>query len=205
MIDTLTTYLVHHHSVSIPGLGTIYIERIPAQVDFINKQILAPSYHYRFDKFHDSPHKDFFHFLASSRQMPDYEAIKYYNEWATEFRNRIRNNEIISLEGVGTLEQDNSGEIVFTSQGSLAAFLNPVPAERVIRNNAQHTMLVGDRETTNVEMTERLGEETYVEKESWWIYALIIAAVSLVAIFFYFNKNGMNVESTGNQQRVITR
>lgn len=205
MIEILNTYLVQHRSLSIPGLGTIYIEKTPAQTDFVNKQILPPSYHYRFDKFFDSPHKDFFHFLAGERQIPEYEAIKDYNEWAQDFRNRIRSEETIQWQGVGTLSQDAAGEISFAPQATITSYLQPVPAERVVRTNSQHAMLVGDKETTNVEMTELLSEETYVEKESWWIYALIIAAVSLVAIFFYFNQNGNNVESTGNQQRVYSR
>ena len=205
MIDTLNTYLVQHRSISIPGLGTIYVERIPAQTDFVNKQILPPSYHYRFDKFFDSPHKDFFTFLAARKNMAEYEAIGFYSDWALDFRNRIRNNEVIEWEGVGTLAQDSSGEVMFHAQSALPSYLKPVYAERVIRNNAQHTMLVGDKETTNVEMTELLSEEVYVEKESWWIYALIIAAISLVAIFFYFNRNGMNIESTSNQQKVYSR
>ena len=202
MIDTLNNYLVQHKSISIPGLGTIYVERIPAQTDFVNKQILPPSFHFRFDRFFDSPHKDFFTFLAKKKNIADYEAIKLYNEWALDFRNRIRNNEVIEWDGVGRLEQESSGDVVFHPYSAIPSHLKPVFAERVVRNNAQHTMLVGDKETTNVEMTELLSEETFVEKESWWIYALIIAAVALVAIFFYFNSNGMNIESTANQHKV---
>ena len=38
-------------------------------------------------------------------------------------------------------------------------------------------VLVGDQEMTTDHMTELLSEEVHVEKESWWIYALIVFAI----------------------------
>ena len=202
MIDVLNNYLVQHNSISIPGLGTIHVERIPAQTDFVNKQLLPPSLHYRFDKFFDSPDKEFFSYLASCNKVADYEAIRLYNEWANNLRNRIRAEEPVHWEGVGTLRKDVSGEILFDPVSITPPFHKPVRAERVIRTNALHTMLVGDKEITNREMNEFLGEEVHVEKESWWIYAMLIAAVAFILIFFHFYKNGVRSESIGNQQTI---
>jgi hypothetical protein len=205
MISILTNYLVQHKSVSIPGLGTIYIERTPAQSDFVNRQILPPSYHYRFDKYFDTPDRDFFNFLAAHKGIADFEAIKLYNEWALEFKNSIRNQNSVEWENVGTLSQDVTGEIVFEPKSSILTFQQPVPAERVLRTDARHTMLVGDKERTNVEMTEYLHEEPRVRRKSWWIYALIIGTVALAAIFYHFSRNGWNIESTGNHRKVNIR
>ena len=76
-----------------------------------------------------------------------------------------------------------------------------VPAVRIIRTNAKHTMLVGDREISNVEMTDYLHDEVHKEKTSWWIYALIIAAIALTAILFHFFR-GSNVPPFGNHQTI---
>ena len=208
MIDILNSYLVQYNKLSIPGLGTIYLEKIPAQSDFINKQLLPPSFHYRFDKYFDSPDKDFFNFLAAEKEVPDYEAIHLYNEWAQQLRNNITTGQEVEWKHVGILSRDKNGDVVFESAGEVKSFFLPVPANRVIRTDAEHTMIVGDREVSNREMTELLGEEpepTYVEKESWWIYALIIAALACVVIFFHFYKNGMNPAAFGNQEKVDVR
>ena len=203
MVAALNSYLVQHKSLSIPGLGTIYVERKPAQTDFVNKQIIPASYHYRFDRYFDAPDKDFFTYLAAQREIADYEAIRWYNEWAYELRNKIRTQHEVKWDKVGTLRTDVSGEIVFEAQPNLVGFLDPVPAERVIRSNAQHTMIVGDREVTNKAMTDYLKEETvFVEKESWWIYALILAAAAIVAIFFHFFQHGFHSGSVNNQQTI---
>ena len=207
MVAALTSYLQQYKSLSIPGLGTIYIERTPAQTDFTNKQILPPGFHYRFDRYTDAPDKDFFSFLAIKKNIADYEAIQWYNDWASQLRNRIKTEESVTWEGIGVLKKDLSGDIIFEAASPINSFLDPVPAHRVIRTNSAHTMLVGDKETTNVAMSDYLHEAdaTHREKGSWWIYALIIAAMVLIIIFFHFYKNGFNSSATGNQQNIESR
>ena len=197
MIAILNSYLIQHKSICIPGLGTIYLERIPAINDFSNRQMLPPSYKYRFDKYFDAPDKEFFSFLASSQNLAEYEAIKMYNEFAYDLRDRIRKEERFDWPKVGTLVRDATGEIQFKSELVQPGFVQPVSAIRVIRQDARHAILVGDQELTTDHMTELLSEEVYVEKESWWIYALIIFAVALVIGFFYLYQHGWDLGSIG--------
>ncbi|NML23348.1 hypothetical protein HHL16_20885 [Pseudoflavitalea sp. G-6-1-2] len=206
MTEVLTSYLLQNKSLSIPGLGTIYIERIPAQTDFVNKQILPPGYHFRFDKYFDAPDKDFFTYISRVKDIADYEAIKWYNEWAYEFRGRLRNDTEEVWPNVGSFRKDSSGEIAFQSAGAIPTYEKPSPATRIVRTHTQATMLVGDREVTRDiihQDGENFAEETvYREKDSWWIYALIIGAIAASALFFHFYKKGFNPASLGNQQRI---
>lgn len=203
MIDVLNNYLVQYNKLSIPGLGTIFLERIPAQADFINKQLLPPSFHYRFDKYFDVPDKEFFSYLAAQKEIPDYEAMNVYNEWAQQLKSSITATHELEWQEVGRLHRDMNGEVLFESNGAVKLYMEPVTANRVIHSNAQHTMLVGDREVSTKQMTELLGEEeVFVEKESWWIYALIIAALAFIVLFFHFYRNGVNPRAFGNQQHI---
>lgn len=203
MVQLIKTYLLQNRSISIPGLGTIYVERTPAQTDFVNRQLLPPSYHFRFDRYFDAPGKDFFTFLAARKNVEDYEAIKLYNEWALQLRNSIGSEEFTPIDGVGALKRDHSGDIVFEPTGAQYSFSPPVHAERIIRSNAKHTMIVGDRELTNVEMTDYL-QESASRKLSWWVYAAIIAAVAIAAIIIYSYTSG-NAGFFGNQQTINTK
>ncbi len=195
---TLQLYLLQHKSLSIPGLGTIYVERVPAQSDFINRQILAPSYHYRFDKYFDSPDKDFFTYLAHHRSMVDYEAIRWYNEWAYDLRNQIRTDQPYIMKGIGTLKKDYAGEIVFEAEQALPSYLNNVPAKRIVKSKARHIIKVGDRE-----VLQQFSEEMVTEEEpasgNWWVWALVLAAAGMLILFFHFYKNGFSLQSAGSQ------
>jgi hypothetical protein len=197
MIGILNSYLIQHKSICIPGLGTIYLEKIPAINDFSNRQLLPPSYKYRFDKYFDAPDKEFFSFLASNQSIAEYEAIKLYNEFAYDLRDRIRKEERFEWPQVGLLMRDATGDIQFKSELIQPNFVRPVPANRVIRQDARHAILVGDQELTTDHMSELLSEEVYVEKESWWIYALIVLAVALVILFFYLYQNNWDFSAIG--------
>lgn len=203
MVQLIRTYLLQNKSISIPGLGTIYVERTPAQTDFVNRQLLPPSYHFRFDKYFDAPGKDFFTFLAAKQKVEDYEAIKIYNEWAMQLRNNIGTDNHTQLQGVGSLKRDGSGDIVFEPVGAQNSFHVPVPAERIIRTNAKHTMIVGDKEVTNVEMSDYL-QESHMRRSRWWIYAIIIAIIAIIAIFIQMNRSG-NHPVFGNGQTINTQ
>jgi hypothetical protein len=226
MNNVLVSYLLQHKSISIPGLGSMYIERIPAQTDFVNRRILPPDYHFRFDKYFDAPDKDFFTYLAKQQNIADYEAIKWYNEWAYELRSKLREGQIVEWTGIGTLKKDISGEIIFESAGRIPSLQEPTPANRVIHTHTQHTMLVGDQEVTrkisNAEVNTNAqtvsdnndisGDEQvpdyppYPEeppkKRGWWIFALVIAALALTVIFMRVYKNGLTTSAAGNQQRI---
>jgi CCDC81-like prokaryotic HU domain 1 len=202
MIEILNTYLAQHKSINIPGLGTIYVERVPARTDFVNQQLLPPIYTYRFDKYFDAPDKDFFAYLSASHNVPDYEAIRLYNEFAFDFRSNIGHEQPAEWKDVGRFYRDDAGEIAFEPDEAVQKIWSPVPAERVIRTNQQHAMLVGDREMTTSEMSARLQEDVFVEKEPWWIYALIIAAVSLSLIFYHYYAERNRSNFSGNGQHL---
>jgi hypothetical protein len=196
MIQLVSDYLIQNRSFSIPGIGTIYVERTPAQSDFVNRQLLPPSYHYRFDKYSDAPARDFFLFLSKRKQVEEYEAIRQYNEWAQQFREAIGNEEGSALEGIGILKRDNSGEIKFEALASPRSFDVPVAAERVIRSNVSHHMLVGDKETTSVAMSDLLHDEGKAKKTSWWIYLVIIAVIlGIAAMIYIYYMNGVAASS----------
>jgi hypothetical protein len=191
MIPALNSYLHQHKSLSIPGIGTIYIERTPARSDFTNKQILPPGFHYRFDRFFDSPDKHFFSFIARKKNIADYEAMQWYNEWAYEISAKLKADSIVFWEGVGALKRNDSGDVFFETFAPIDAFLQPVPANRIIRTNTSHTMLVGDKELTNLQMTGYLhdNEKQPVRKTKWALYAFITGLLLIILLFFFLGRS----------------
>ena len=199
MWQVLNAYLFQHRSISIPGLGTIYLETMPANVDVAERTMQPPAYQFRFDKYFDAPDKEFFAFVAAQRNILDYEAIKWYNEFSFELRNRIRAEEQVSWDGVGILKKDGSGGVAFEAAAAPMAFLQPVPAMRVSRQDAQHSLVVGDRERTSGEMNEWLQDHSRRRRRlSWWVIAIVLAVAALGVLGWYFYAHGF---STGSQNK----
>jgi hypothetical protein len=199
MFQVLNAYLFQHRSISIPGLGTIYLETHPAHVDVADRTMMPPVYRFRFDKYFDAPDREFFSYLATQRNVLDYEAIKWYNEFSFALRNRIKTEEQVEWEGVGILKKDDTGNTIFESTGGEGLFLAATPAMRVNRQNESHTLLVGDRERTNVEMNEWLHEEGGGRtKIAWWVIALILGGLGLAVLAWHVYSEGWTI---GNQMK----
>ncbi|ULQ57990.1 hypothetical protein KJS94_07220 [Flavihumibacter rivuli] len=199
MIDVLTSYLFQHKSISIPGMGTLHLERTPARTDFVNKQVLAPVFSLRFDKYFDAPDKEFFSYLAGKQKIADFEAIKVYNEFAYDLRGKIRAADEAEWPGLGFFRKDANGEIYFETKSNLIPAFAPVAADRVIRPDSDHQIRVGDEEVSSIEMTDRLAGVT-VERESWWIYAAIIAAIALGLIVYQGFRKGFTLHDLANDK-----
>jgi hypothetical protein len=200
MTDTLYSYLLQHRNLPIPGLGTILIERAPAQSDFVNRQLLPPSFHFRFDKYFDAPDKEFFSYLAANSPMADYETIRWYNEWAYDLRNQIRTDHPVVLEGMGKLVKDSSGDISFLPFQALETYYGNASAERVVNRQAVHTVRMGDKEWKSDDAAEWLSGQKDAGNDYWYWYALILLAVAAVVLFFHFYRNGVGASATGLQR-----
>jgi hypothetical protein len=170
-------------------------------MDIADRTILPPAYRFRLDRYFDAPDREFFSFLASQRNTLDYEAIKWYNEFSFELRNRIRTEEKVDWEGIGVLRQDESGNTVLEPVSDTRLYMAPTPALRVNRQNAQHVLLVGDQEKTNFEMNEWLHDEVVVRRRRryWWVIALVLGAIAVAILVWHISVNGWSI---GNQQKL---
>jgi hypothetical protein len=198
----LNKYLFLNKSIPVPGLGTICMESLPAVIDASTRSLLPPTYRFRFDKFSDSPDKELFTYLSTQQQISDYEALRQYNDFAFSLRDRLNYFREAPWEGLGVLRKDDSGEIHFESSVEQPPFLQAVPAEKVVRANAKHMLLVGDRERSNSEMSDWFAEEPIHGNRLWWLAALIGGITAALIILAHFSTKGWNVGSTGNQQTI---
>ena len=202
MYDILNRYLFLNKSIPVPGLGTICMENQPATIDASTRTILPPTYRFRFDKFADSPDKELFSYLSAQQHISDYEALRQYNDFAYSLRDRLNYFREAPWEGLGTLKKDDMGDIHFESSIANPFFLKPVPAEKIVRANAKHMLLVGDRERSSMEMSDWFAEEPVHGNRLWWLVALIGGIAAVMVIMFHFSSKGWNVGSTGNQQLI---
>jgi hypothetical protein len=199
MYTILNKFLYLNKSIPVSGLGTIFLENMPATVDASTRTLLPPSFRFRFDKFYDSPDKNLFAFLSDQQNISDYEALRQYNDFAYALRDRLNYFREAEWEGLGTLRKDDTGDIQFESIVSRPFFLQPVPAEKVVRTNAKHMMLVGDRHRSNREMSDWFAEEPIHGNRHWWLVALLGGIAAILLIMIHFSSHGWDVGSTGNQ------
>lgn len=201
MYEELYRYFIQNKKLALPGIGTLLLERKPAESDFVNKQINPPSYSVVFQAVSDSPSLKFFKWLGAAFLISDHAAIIRFNDFVFDLKKQINDGNKINWEGLGTLNKGLAGEVKFTP-AAISVIENPITAEKVIREKAEHFVRVGEDERTSVEMTELLSK-TEVKKSSWFLFAIAAVLLSLMFIGWHLSENGVDVSSSSNTLKLV--
>jgi len=204
MYDTLYRYLIFNKQVSLPGVGTISLQRNAARHSIADKIFTAPAYSFVIDNSNDRPSKKMFDWLSQVLGVSEWDAVRMVNDFSFDLKNNISSGSAVKWDNVGVLHRDETGSIVldpFIIEGENE---EPVVAEKVIRKKAEHTMLVGEKERTSTEMEVILLTDTEKEKRrEWgWVIAIVLVVLSVMFIGLYFSEKGLLPSSSGNQVKM---
>ena len=170
----------------MPGLGTLSVIYGSARADFTTKIIAAPQTVIQFET-KETAVAPLLDYLTTTTGADKYEVTEALDHFCDNLKNKITDQSGIQLESIGNFFVDGLGKINFTSEELPTAFVQPVFAERVIHPDAEHQILVGDKETTNTVMTDFFNETTVV-KDRWWIWAIVLGVIGLLALLIYFTE-----------------
>ncbi len=203
MYDELYQYLVHHKALHLPGIGSFLLERKPATGDFSNKQLLPPSQTIALHHGNIQPPRSFFAWLAKSLNADEREAVVRFNDFVFDLKKKVREGSRITWRGIGTLSAGLAGEIRFETALRDQPEGPPVKAEKILRENASHTVRVGEDEKTSEQMMEYLNQQPG-RKNYWWAWAVALVLVLVMFIGWYFSEHGVSIASTGNNSAAPT-
>jgi hypothetical protein len=166
------------------------------QLNIADKLILPPSYITRYVKEDQVPEHQFQFFSSTGIEKENLrQELASFGE---QLKRRIQNSPFY-WKGFGTLRYSSS-EVSFQPDEFRSEALQPIRAERVLRENVQHQVLVGDQEMTSQQVTEAL--KPVEDDRPWFIMAgwtLFILSVIVIIIILYM-KN-FQTTSTGLQTR----
>ena len=201
MYGELYQYFVLHKQLNVPGIGTFLLERKPAISDFPNKVVLPPSYAISLQSGGTTPSRYFFNWLAAALRISDRDAVIRFNDFVYDLKKQLSSGTIIEWTGIGTLKKDPGQEINLDPSLKEFTYEAPVIARKVIRENAEHTIRVGEEEKTSVEMLEYFHHEE-PKKNFWWAWALAIGILITIFIGWFFSEHGLKPLSTANNQKM---
>jgi hypothetical protein len=193
VLALLTKYLLQYKKVSIPHIGTFELVQQPPQLQVAEKLVTAPSFTTRFTRADNVPEQQF-KLLASTTQ---YEQVRLQQDllsFGEKLRSKIK-RESFQWSGFGTLRY-RPGELVFEPENLMLESLQAVPASKVIRQNAQHQVLVGDREMTSQQASDTL-IRTEGKRSLWVVTGWIVFILALAAIVFILYRNGFQTSASG--------
>lgn len=204
MYSIFYQYLLLHKQLCLPGIGTIQLQKTSSKFDFGDKCFTAPAYNFKMDNREQSPSKKLFEWISKVRSISDWEAIRMVNDFSFDLKNQLSATGEVSWKNVGRFLRDDKGNIILDSVLLEPESELPVIAEKVIREKAEHKILVGDNVKTAIEM-EEIRHENIPKKDYGWIIAIIAIVLSIMIVGIYLSENGLALTSLGNQNIIHTR
>ncbi len=195
MHNQIASYLFQNKTCPLPGLGTLSLLNSGAEGDFTNKLIAAPKTFIQFTE-SETDSTGLLNYLATTTGANKYEVTEALDHFCDNLRNKITQQPDVQFDNLGSFFVDASGKINFKQEELPSAFTQPVVAERVIHPDAEHNILVGDKETTNTVMTELLAPRSET-KDRWWVWAIVLCVIGLITLVIYFT-NFKDTAAFGN-------
>lgn len=192
MLQLLYKYLILHKEVSIPSIGVFHIKRKPAYLDFSNQAFIPPSHEIAFTEGAVHADKNFSSFICNEYQVNEEEALDRINSFSKAIKKNLLTNSNAEISGIGVLTKEISGALKFKPAGPLSSFLQPVYADSTISEFEEKTPIIVDSLPINTTAAEVENEELIIsqKKDYWWVYAIILAAIGVAGILYYYNQNG---------------
>ena len=218
MYEILYKFLIKHKRIDLPGIGVIVLQVKPAESRFVNQSFLPPNYFFVLERVRltasaatneqhgqgsETPSRKLFSWLAASSGISETEAMIQFNDFVFELKKQLDAGTKIIWNGIGVFQKESSGEIGLESARNELPWLAETVAKKVIRENAEHTMLVGETEKTSAQMTEiLLNPKPAAEKRNrWWIWPLTVIIAIFIFLGWYFSQHGFAGTATGNNHK----
>lgn len=204
MYIALYQYLLQHKQLPLPGIGTFLIERKPAAIDFPGKRIDPPTYTVTLQAVDYSTPNNFFTWLGQILNVDVRDAAVRFNDFAVDLKKNIAEGNVIKWNGMGILSKGNDDQVKFSASFNEFVAEEPVAAEKVIRQKAEHMVRVGEDEKTSAEMVEMLNQPV-IKRSYWWAYALTIALLAIMFIGWYLSEHGVTISSAANGKKSVSQ
>lgn len=190
MEHRLASFLLLKKYCPLGDCGSLQLLAEPAVFLPAEKKMAAPYYSVVFsaDEMDD---RELMHFIAG-REQCGMEAARHLYEGFSSSLKALSGTDEITIPGIGRFFAGPSGVLQFRQHMLPEAFRPAVPAERVVRANSSHPVLVGEHETDTAAMAERLVKKNPAPWPVYRITAAALLVLSLALIVFYMNQYGVS-------------
>lgn len=205
MFDLLEEYAALHHQLPLPGIVLINLEHTPSKADFSEKLFYPPKQEWKLLPAEEVREEPLVNYIARKQNVSTVVAGQQLQDFCHNLQHQLNMEAEIKFPGVGILKQETGGSLQLETIVELNMLLKPVMAERVIRKDATHTMLVGDREQTSVQMNEILNSLGEEHNNRWWAWAAAAFVFALGMIIYSYSNNNWTIKASGNQQTITPK
>jgi hypothetical protein len=199
----LSKYLFQFHSLPLPDLGLILLKQQPAMLNILDKNIAPGYFVIEFKTDLVSP-VHLIDWLSNELNATKQDVTASLSVYVSEIKEALSVARMFSLGSLGILEKDEAGRFLFNASVIHPGGYSVIHADKFIKKNTDHRVLVGDRVFSESDIKNLLTEKRTKIKESWmmvcWgIVFLLLMIIGVVAMnqkgFFEKHQNQYHIKS----------
>lgn len=198
MDQLIFKYIAGNGELCLRGIGRFKLEQEAAEPDVSEQKLRPPKTVTRFSD--ETVQEDYLltRYIARHYVIHEEDARKKLEAYTQNIIDEADANGKAIVSALGELQKKPADDGYMFNPQPLPAYLQPVDAERSIRQDEVHLIRVGEDEKTNVEMAGILSE-TPRRKWKWWVVPLIAGTLALAYIAYHLlAQQG----SLGSQQKI---
>jgi len=190
MYELFYKYLILNHKVSLPGIGTFFVERVPAKMDFVSRSLFAPSEVIVFNKDYQATDKGLYDYIQSKLALNEIEAITQFNDFAHQVKDKATHPGGTHLPGIGLLRTDFDGSLYFLADENKSSLKQIFLDHSSTTANANLVDVYDTAESTIITQEVEISSEQKIvvnkQEDYWWVYAIILALMGVGALLYYY-------------------
>ena len=180
----LLEYLQLQQPLSLSELGSLQLKRNAAQLLIAEREVSGPVYcfEYSSEQCSTDPILDW---LQAKEKIGVEDAEKKFTEFVSLLKKQLSTVGKFDWKGVGSFIRSDD-KVIFQSEDHSKLKSASVSAQKIIRESAEHIVLVGETEKTSTEMTALLSSKGKSRSVAVLIaYSVLILAIAYLGWNYY--------------------
>jgi hypothetical protein len=199
----LSKYLLQFHSLPLPDLGLMVLSKQPARLNILDKNI-APGF-FLIEFRYDSTSPDhFIDWLSAELNATRQDVAANLIGYVSKIKDALNTAGSFRWGSLGVLEKDEAGRFVFNAGVIQPDGYSVIHAEKFIKKNTDHRVLVGDRIFSESDIKNLLTDKRSKVKGYWMALSLVVilmllTGIGIIAInqkaFFFKHQHQLHIKS----------
>lgn len=189
MYEILYKYLILNNKISLPGIGSFFIESVPAKMNIVTNSLIAPARLVSFTAEVDSIPNRFYEYLSREMQLNEIEAATKFNQFSNELKGSALNGGV-TLPGLGKLQKNTEGTLFFMEEEKSDILWPEIKINNTTDINTNLIDVYNSGETKIITQEGIAPVEEKITREEdedyWWVWAIILALCGIGALLYYY-------------------
>ena len=199
MQQIICNFLFRHGYCPLPSVGSLAISTEASKLILGEQRILAPRSKIQLLP-QELSRQPLVEFIANTQATDVQTANENLENFVAEIKG-LKEKEDVIIGEAGKFEVDENGYLIFTEQKIFTNYFPEVKANRVVRADQSHDILVGDKESNREKMTEYFSNEKVVGPGRTWLWISLGLLITIGLIIFLLKTPAAN-HASGNRQSI---